>query len=45
MFDNDNGIALINQLMQHVQQLGDIFKMQSGRGFVQNVQRFAGGSF
>lgn len=45
MFDNNHGVSLFDQGMENFEQFVDVFKMQSGRGFVQNVQRFAGGSF
>ena len=43
MLDNDQRVAGIAQTEQHFQQLGNVVEMQSGGGFVQNVQRAAGG--
>ena len=41
MFNNDYGIALLYQFMQHRQQHFNVFKMQAGCRLVQNIQRLA----
>ena len=38
MFDHDDGIAEIDQPIQHVEELGDIGKMQSGRRLIEEVE-------
>src|SRR5579863_908457 len=43
VLDHDDGVALVAQAVQHLQQLLDIVKMQPGRGLVENVERAAGG--
>ncbi|MPN49980.1 hypothetical protein SDC9_197604 [bioreactor metagenome] len=42
MLDDDDGVARIAQLQQHLQQQIDVRKMQAGGGFIQDVQRAAG---
>ena len=37
MLDHHNRIALINQLMQHFHEFGNIVEMQAGRGLIQNI--------
>ncbi len=45
VFDHHDRIALIDQFMQHFQQLAHIFEMQAGGGFIQNIQRPPRGPF
>ena len=45
MFDDHNRVALIAQLMQHVEQLLDIRKVQTGSRLIQNIQRLTGAAF
>ena len=44
MLDHHNRIALIHQLMQDVEQVFDIFEMQTCCRLVQNIERIAGGA-
>ena len=39
MLDYDNRVLLIHQFAQNVQELADVFEMQAGRGFVEDVER------
>ena len=45
VFDDNNAIAGIDQLIEHAQQLADIIGMQPGGGLIKNVNRFAGTFF
>ena len=42
VFDDQHGIAGIDQAMQHGEQLADVVKVQAGGWFVEYVQRVAG---
>ena len=42
MFDNQHGVALVDQGLKHGQQLGDVLEMQTGGWFVQDVDRPTG---
>ena len=42
VFDDDDGVARIAQLVQHFQQQVDVGKVQAGGGLVQDVERAAG---
>jgi hypothetical protein len=42
VLDHDDRVALIDQLVQHFQQLGDIVEMQARGRFVEDVERAAG---
>ena len=42
MLDDDDGIALVDQFLQDVQQDLDVFEMQAGRRLVEDVQGLAG---
>ena len=44
MFDDDDGVALVAQPVEHSQQLRDVGEVQSGGGFVENVQGATGGA-
>ena len=37
MLDDDDGVALVHEGVQHGEQVGDVFEVQAGRGFVQHV--------
>mgnify|MGYP003729007839 CR=1 FL=1 len=37
VLDHNDGVALINQLLQHVEQFPRVLEVQTGRGLVQNV--------
>ena len=45
MLNHHDGVALIAQLVQHVQQLLDIRKVQAGGRLIQNIQRLTGTAF
>ena len=45
VFDDEDRVARIYQLLQHVEQLMHVGKMQAGRGLVEDVDRLAGRSF
>src|SRR6185437_13130266 len=38
VFDDDDGIAQISQPMQYVEQLADVIEVESGGGFVEQVE-------
>ncbi len=44
VLDDDDGVALIDQLAQHVEQPADVFEVQPRRGLVEDVERPAGAS-
>src|SRR3546814_43206 len=44
MLDHHHGIALFHQRVEHLQQLADVFEVEAGGGFVQYVERVAGGA-
>lgn len=41
MLDNNDRIALIDQLVQHIHQHADILKVQSGGRLIKNIERLA----
>ena len=41
MLDDDHGVALIDQRMQHFQQFAHIVEMQAGGRFIENIKRLA----
>ena len=43
MFDDDNRVAGFHQALQNAQQHVDVFKVEAGSGFVQDVQRLSRG--
>ena len=45
VLDDDDRVALIDQLHQDVEQLARVFEMQTGRRFVQDVKGTAGTAF
>ena len=45
MLNHHDGVALIPELMQHVQQLLNIRKMQTGGRLIENIQRLPGTAF
>ena len=42
MLDHNDRVALIDQLMQHLQEFCDIVEVQSGGRLVENIERAAG---
>ena len=42
MLDDDDGVAVVTQLMEDAQQLADVVEVQPGGGLVEDVQRLAG---
>ena len=42
MLDDDNRIAGVNQSIQNLEQFADIVDMQTGGGFIQYINGFAG---
>ncbi len=44
VLDHHHGVALVDQLVQHVEQLGHVVEMQAGGRLVENVERLAGGA-
>ena len=42
VLDHDHGVALLDQLVQHLQQLGDVVEVQAGGRLVQDVERAPG---
>lgn len=45
VFDDDDGVAVIAQFVQHTEQLLDVVEVQAGGGFVEDVEGFAGVAF
>ena len=45
VFNHHHRVALIHQLLQDGQQFAHVLEMQSRGGFIQNIQRAAGGAF
>ena len=41
MFDDDNGVTAIHQLLQYIHQDADIFEVQTRGGLVEDVERLA----
>ncbi len=39
MFDDQHTIAAIHQILQNLQQQAYIMKMETGRGFIEQIQR------
>ena len=44
MLNDNHGIALIHQFLQHFHQFSHIFKMQASGGFIENIKRAASGA-
>src|SRR3984885_15052573 len=44
VFDDDYRIALVHKAVDDIEQLADVFEMQSGGGLVENVHRASGGA-
>ena len=42
MLINNHGIALVDEILKDLEEFPDIFKMQTCRGLIQNIERFAG---
>ncbi len=42
VLDHDHGVALVDELVEHVEQLARIFKMQAGCRLIEDVERAAG---
>ena len=42
VLDDDDGVAVVAQPVQHGQQLRDVVEMQAGGGFIQYIQGLAG---
>ena len=42
MFHDDDGVASFNKSVQNTQQMLNVDEVQSGRRFVENIDRFAG---
>ena len=43
VLDDDHGVALVDQPLQHLEQLVDVGEVQAGGGLVEDVERLAGG--
>lgn len=41
VFDDNDRVAAIDQLMEEMEQNPNVFEMQAGRGFIQNVKGLA----
>ena len=41
VLDHHHGVALVDELVQHLQQLGHVVEMQAGGGLVEDVERAA----
>src|SRR3546814_11290553 len=44
MLDDQNGVALVDQRLQHLQQLLHVLEMQAGGRLVEDVERAPGGA-
>ena len=44
VLDHDDRIALVDQFMQHFEQLPHVMEMQAGRRLVEKIERAAGGA-
>ena len=42
VLNDENGVALVNEPMEHSQKFANILKMQTRRGLIENVNRVAG---
>ena len=45
VFDDDDGVASVDEALEHLEEFVDIGEMEAGGGFVEDVDGFAGGSF
>ena len=43
VLDDDDRIALVDEAVEHVEQLADVFEVQAGGGLVEDVDGAAGG--
>jgi len=43
VFDDDHRVALVDQFVQHFEELCDVVEMQAGGRLVEDVERLAGG--
>ncbi len=44
MFDHHHAVALVDQAVENFEQLAHVFEVQPGGGFVEDVERVAGGA-
>ena len=44
VLDDEHGVALVDQSVQHVQQPTDVFEVQTGCWFVEDIEGVPGGS-
>ena len=44
MFDDDDGVALVDQMMEDLKQFAHVFKMQAGGRLIENVEGAPGGA-
>ena len=44
VLDDDDRVALVDQLVQHLEQLGDVVEVEAGGRLVEDVERAAGGA-
>ncbi|MNT06822.1 hypothetical protein D3C72_1415040 [compost metagenome] len=44
MLDDDDGVAVVDQFLKHLQQLAGVLEMQAGRRLVEDVEGLAGGA-
>ena len=42
MFDDNYGVSLLHQAIEHVDERTNVLEMQSGSGFIENIHRAAG---
>ena len=42
VFDDDDRVAVVDEAVEHVEQLGEVVEMQAGGRFVEQVERLAG---
>ena len=45
VFDHQDGVPLVDEPVEHVQQFADVGKVQAGGGFIEQVDCAAGGPF
>ena len=44
VLDHDHGVALLDQAVEHFEQLADVLEVEAGGGLVEDVEGLAGGA-
>src|ERR1700748_3111114 len=45
VLDDDHGVAAVDEFVQHFEELVDVGEVQPSGGFVEDIERAAGGAF